>query len=82
MRKSVIFTISLLVIIAMLSFAVSFYNIGRREGIRHAIEDSIIWTVERYDPDYPEANAREDGTDQTIYIELDTDLYAHGMYQG
>ena len=75
-------TAIIIMIIAMLIIAVSCYNIGRREGIRHAIEDSIIWTVERYDPDDPYANAREDGTDQTIYIELDTDLYAHGMYQG
>jgi len=53
-----------------------------RAGIRHAIEDSCIWTVECYDPMNPEENARPDGTDQTIWIELDGDLYEHGMYQG
>ena len=51
-------------------------------GIRHAIEASVIWTVERYDPMNPEENARPDGTDQTVWIELDGDLYEHGMYQG
>ena len=66
-----------LAIIAAASFAA-----GRAAGVRHAIEDSIIWTVELYDPDNPDENARPDGTDQTIYIELDGDLYEHGMYQG
>ena len=69
-----------LAIIAAVSF-VSFAA-GRAAGVRHAIEDSIIWTVELYDPDNPDENARPDGTDQTIYIELDGDLYEHGMYQG
>lgn len=73
---------TLIVSVAILLAAVGIFMAGRQEGIRHAIEDSIIWTVERYDPEYPEANAREDGTDQTVYIELDRQLYAHGMYQG
>lgn len=58
------------------------FSLGRASGIRHAIEDSVIWTVECYDPDSPDDNARPDGTDQTIYIELDGNLYEHGMYQG
>lgn len=66
-----------LAIIAAASFAA-----GRTAGIRHAVEDSIIWTVELYDPENPDENARPDGTDQTIYIELDGELYEHGMYQG
>ena len=65
------------VLIAAVSFAV-----GRRVGISHAITDSCIWTVERYDPDEPDANCREDGLDQTIFIELDGELYEHGMIQG
>ena len=73
---------NLIAVIAILIVAAGIFMAGRQEGIRHAVEDSIIWTVECYDPDNPEANAREDGTDQTIFIELDRQLYAHGMYQG
>ncbi len=58
------------------------WSAGRAAGIRHAIEDSEIWTVERYDPDNPDETAREDGTDQTIYIDLDGEIYEHGMHQG
>ena len=60
----------------------SVYDAGKADGIRHAIEDSVIYTVECYDPDDPYANARPDGTDQTIFIELDGERYEHGMYQG
>jgi hypothetical protein len=72
----------LIVTIAALLAAAALFQAGRREGIRHAIEDSIIFTVECYDPENPYENSREDGTDQTIYIDLDGDLYEHGMYQG
>lgn len=75
--KKLLAIVAALAIIAAASFAA-----GRAAGIRHAIEDSIIWTVELYDPDNPDENARPDGTDQTIYIELDGDLYEHGMFQG
>ena len=54
---------------------------GRSEGIRHAIEDSEIWTVDRYDPENPE-DSEWNGYDQLIFIELDEQLYEHGMYQG
>ena len=69
-------------IFAALLIAATLYLAGRNDGIRHAIEDSCIWTVECYDPENPYENARQDGTDQTIYIELDGDIYEHGMYQG
>lgn len=72
----------LIVTIAALLAAAALFQAGKHEGIRHAIEDSIIWTVECYDPENPYENSREDGTDQTIYIDLDGDLYEHGMYQG
>ena len=72
----------LIAIAAALLIAAALYQVGRHEGIRHAIEDSCIWTVECYDPENPYENARDDGTDQTIFIELDGDLYEHGMYQG
>ena len=67
---------------AMILIAAAAFAAGRAAGIRHAIEDSIIWTVECYDPDNPDENARPDGTDQTIFIDLDGDLYEHGMFQG
>jgi len=60
----------------------AWYDAGYDDGVLHAIEDSVIWTVELYDPQNPNQNARPDGTDQTIYIELDGELYEHGMYQG
>lgn len=72
----------LIVTIAALLAAAALFQAGKHEGVRHAIEDSIIWTVECYDPENPYENSREDGTDQTIYIDLDGNLYEHGMYQG
>lgn len=72
----------LAIAVAAILAAAALYQAGRHEGVRHAIEDSIIWTVECYDPENPYENSREDGTDQTIYIELDDQLWSHGMYQG
>ncbi len=74
----------LAVLAALMTIALAIaaaYTFGRNAGIRHAIEDAEIWTLEVYDPDDPYENARPDGTDQTIYIELDGQLYEHGMYQ-
>ena len=51
-----------------------------QSGIRHAIEDSIIWTVDIYDPENPESSAWN-GYDQKIIIELDGEWYEHGMIQ-
>ena len=85
MKKTIIITIAimLLVVIAGLLYnAHTLYRIGYSEGIRHAIEDANIWTVECYNPDDPDSTARSDGTDQTIYITLDGETYEHGMYQG
>ena len=56
------------------------YAAGHREGKRHVIEDSIIWTVEVYDPDN-DAHPLDD-FDQIIYIDIDGELYEHGMIQG
>lgn len=75
--KKLLAIVAALVIIAAASFAA-----GRDAGIRHAIEDAEIFTVECYDPDNPDENARPDGTDQTIYIILDDQIYEHGMFQG
>jgi len=75
--KKLLAIVAALALVAAASFAA-----GRAAGIRHAIEDAEIFTVECYDPDSPDENARPDGTDQTIYIELDGEIYEHGMYQG
>ena len=53
------------------------FEAGWREGMEHAIKDSTIYTPER-----PHENARDDGTDQTIYIEIDGEVHERGMYQG
>ena len=72
----------ILAIAVALALAAALFYAGRAAGVRHAIEDAVIFTVECYDPANPYENARPDGTDQTIYIELDGQIYEHGMYQG
>ena len=61
--------------------AVALFLAGRAEGIRHAIEDSEIFTVTCYNPEAPEESVWN-GFDQEVFIELDGQTYAHGMYQG
>ena len=56
------------------------YHVGRKDGIRHAIEDSEIYATERYDPDRPEAS-EWNGYDLRVYIEIDGKTYEHGVYQ-
>ena len=73
--KKIIITIVIITVIA------SAFIAGRAAGIRHAIEDSQIWTVDRYDPDDPEESSWN-GYDQKIFIDLDGETYAHGMIQG
>ena len=73
--KKLLFTVSLLALLACAFCA------GRREGVRHAIEDSEIFTVTCYNPDAPEESAWN-GYDQCIYIDLDGQTYEHGMHQG
>lgn len=54
------------------------YDAGYDDGIAHAIEDAIIWAVDVYNPEDPEASAwGEYG--QRIYIELDGMVYEHRM---
>ena len=69
-----------ILIIAVIILAAAAFAAGRASGIRHAIEDSCIWTVDRYDPENPEESAWN-GYDQLIYIEIDGNLYEHGMIQ-
>lgn len=71
----------LLFIVALLALLACAFCVGRREGVRHAIEDSEIFTVTCYNPDAPEDSAWGE-YDQCIYLDLDGQIYAHGMYQG
>lgn len=57
------------------------YDAGFDDGIEYTIENMQLWTVERYDPEHPEDTARPDGYDLTIYIELDGEIYEHGITQ-
>lgn len=66
----------ILTIIAAMLIAAAAYQ----AGIRHAIEDSEIWTVDVYNPNNPEESAWN-GYDQRIMIELDGNIYEHGMTQ-
>lgn len=74
---------TLCIIAALLAAAViaGAWSAGRAAGIRHAIEESVIWTVDVYNPDDPESSAWGE-YDQAIYIDLDGETYIHGMYQG
>ena len=77
MKKTIVSAVVAAIITALLF---GFYQAGYREGKRHVIEDSIIWTVEVYDPGN-DAYPLED-YDQIICIDIDGDLYEHGMVQG
>ena len=79
MKKYLIVALSAALIAAVILCA---YQAGKTEGIRHALCDCEVFTVERYDPDNPDENTRPDGTDQTIFFILDDEIYEHGMYQG
>ena len=57
------------------------YDAGFDDGIEYAIENMELWTVERYDPENPYETLRPDGYDLTIYIELDGEIYEHGVTQ-
>lgn len=78
MKKSIkVITIAAVIIAAMILGMKAAYN----AGIQHAITDSVIFTVDCYDPDNPDDSAWN-GYDQLIYITLDNVIYEHGMYQG
>lgn len=66
MKKTI--TAAVLLLLAALLFLA-----GRASGIRHALEDSEIWTVEIYDPENP--------AEQEIYIDLDGETYVHTIIQ-
>lgn len=75
MKKRIIVTI------VCVELAIAAYFVGKANGVHHAIEDSEIYTVTRYNPDDPDASAWEE-YDQQIFIDLDGQTYVHGMYQG
>ena len=64
---------------AILTFT---YEAGRYNGIKYALDNVEIYTVECYNPENPYENARPDGTDQTVYLTVDGTTYEKGMYQG
>ena len=70
MKKALRFTAVAVLAAMMLTGA---WAIGRREGIRHAIEDSSVWVL-----DWDEQGDH----DLDISIELDDDWYAHSCYIG
>ena len=74
MKKIIIIVIALILVTAA-------FLAGRRSGIDHALMDSEIWTVTRYNPEDPEESAWN-GYDQEIFINLDGWTYSHGMIQG
>jgi len=56
--------------------------VGNQHGMQHILKDSTIFTVQCYDPENPYENMRPDGTNQTIFIEIDGRIFERGMYQG
>lgn len=82
MAQKVLNKLTAIITAELILVAAVAFLMGRTAGVRHALADATIYTVECYTPDDPERNARPDGTDQTIYIELDGTTYEHGMYQG
>lgn len=71
----------IMVTVVCVGLAIAAYFVGKANGVRHAIEDSEIYTVTRYNPDEPDSSAWEK-YDQQIFIDLDGQTYVHGMYQG
>ena len=55
--------------------------IGFRGGVKHVIDDAIIYAVDVYNPENPAQSAYEE-YDQQIFVELDGVTYDKGMYQG
>ena len=65
----------IVLIVLVLAIAAGSFLLGRSEGVRHAIEDSEIWTVECYDPLNPSDEEQE------IFVDLDGQTYVHTMTQ-
>ena len=67
--------------ILVLALFIAGIAMGWTMGIRHVLGDMEIYTVDRYDPENPEESAWN-GYDQLVFIDLDGQVYEHGMYQG
>ena len=77
MTKFAVLAIALAVcILAFFAGRYSGYSSGFSAGVIHAIEDSFMWAI----PD--ESSERADGADFTVEIELDGNIYEHGIYIG
>lgn len=76
MKKALALLIAIIAAVAAVA-----YHLGHNAGKMYAITQSCIWTVDCYDPYDPDDSAWN-GYDQLIYIELDGDVWEHGMYQG
>ena len=70
MKKAIKLTAAAVLVALLLTGAWAF---GRREGIRHAIEDSQVWIL-----DWDE----HEDYDLDINIELDDNWYVHSCYIG
>ena len=68
--KSKVIAAVLCIIAALCLWASAFES-----GKNHAICDAICYIVDYDDPDAPEG-------DTILYIELDDNLYTHGLYIG
>lgn len=50
-------------------------------GELHVICDAVIYTIDCYDPQDPTVS-EWNGYDQQVFIEIDGQVFEHGMYQG
>lgn len=55
------------------------YDAGFDDGMEYAIENMEVYTCERYDPENPADTLRDDGYEQTIYIDLGGLTYEHAL---
>lgn len=70
MKKAVKLTAAAVLAALLLTGA---WTLGRREGVRHAVEDSHLWILEW--------DEHED-YDLDIHIEIDDNWYVHSCYVG
>ena len=80
MKRIIAILIALLMVRAYMIGKEEGFNKGWYHGIQHVINDSIIYTTERYDPNNPEAS-EWNGYNQRILIVVDDITYEVGMHQ-
>ena len=59
---------------------IALFMCGRAAGIRHVIYGCEIFMTECYDPGHPEYTRGEDGSDITVFLEIDGDVHEYGAY--